>query len=100
MAEAVVGPQTRLVAVGVEADAVELVAGQPRILGQLWSEARRAFARHRFAQHGVVGPEIARLERRRLVVDAMGFEGRQLVHGPILAPGRRSRRRESAARPP
>ena len=75
-AMAVVGAQARPVAIGVEAQPIEFIAGQCTVSREPRCEGGNALARDRLAQRQVVRPQVARLERRRLVVDPMGFERR------------------------
>ena len=86
LAKTVVGLQPRPVAVGVEADAVQLVAGELRVLRELWDESSGTLASDGFAQDHVIGPQIARLERWRLVVDRVGFKTRKVFHHWLLLP--------------
>ena len=75
-AMAVVGAQARPVAIGVEAQPIEFIAGQCTVSREPRCEGGSALARDRLAQRQVVRPQVARLERRRLVVDPMRFERR------------------------
>src|SRR5678816_3216651 len=82
VAEAIVGAQLRTVAVGVERQAVQRVAGESCIRGDIAGETTRAVGLYRLAQGDVGGPQVARRKVRRLVVDAVRLEWRQSRHGP------------------
>src|SRR5688572_24065629 len=100
MAEAIVRAQARAIAVGVEAEAIQLVTSQRSVACQYVDEIAAALARYCFAQGMVVAPEISRRELRRLVVDDVGGKRRQRFHAqfrpgdaPILLAGRVGRLR-------
>ena len=67
-AEAIVRAQARAVAVCVEGQCVQRVAGEARVAGDAIGEGIGAFARNGLAQRDVVAPKITRGEFRRLVV--------------------------------
>ena len=68
------------VAVGVEAEPVELVACQRPVCREPWHEVGGVLAEEAFAQYRIVGPQVPRFERWRLVAHAMCFERRKIVH--------------------
>src|SRR5690606_33765718 len=86
--------QARAVAMGIEGQRVQRASGERPVARDALRESGGAFARHRLAQRDVARPQVARRERRRLVVDDVGLERRQ-VHGPNLL--RRAVRRSQAA---
>ena len=81
LAVAVMRAQARPIAIGVEAQPVQLVASQARIALQAIAVSVGATAGHPLAQGDVIGPQVARLERRRHRAHAMGLERRQVLRG-------------------
>ena len=84
MAETVVRAQARLVAMRVEAEAIEFVARQRAVGRQPRHMRIVALAQDRFAQRGIGSPQVARREFRRLVVDGVRLEGGHgVIHGQL-----------------
>ncbi|MNV15836.1 hypothetical protein D3C71_1065750 [compost metagenome] len=74
MALRVVRAQPRPITVGIKAQRIQQVPGQPAVLRQPRREATAAFAFHRPDQGHVVGPQVAPGERWRLVEHLVGVE--------------------------
>ena len=79
--EAVMRAQARPVAMGIETQPVQRIARERAVIRDATGECTCTLALHRFAQHDIVGPQVARRELRWLVVDHMGLIRRQVGHG-------------------